>query len=454
MKTFNLIYKSFKVEDKLYLRYEAVATENVYIVEGQLIQPLSTLECTKENEYVYINVILSEEMTLKDIDNLYSDSIVDLEKYKNTKDILSSIVENINVPQEEQKPLFGININLKEKDIDEFMKENGISEEVLQMMLTGNPDDEVIDSKIEEKHLNIKDVYNDVTSKVIGQDQQIKSILTSIYKNRDLYDKGYDLDFIMRNKTNILIKGDTGVGKTETLRRIADIFQTGIVIEDASNLTASEYQGAQVEEMLHDLYLKCNKDQEKANRGIIVLDEIDKLSSRFLGAIDNGAGTTKVQQELLKLIEGKEVSYTVNRISNKKILFDTRGITFIAMGSFDGLETKAKLHPEDLVKYGMLKEFVGRFKKFIEYNPASIAMLENIMKTSKISALLDMKNYLAKRNIELLDSDEYIKKVAKEAYELQGGARSIQNIIERDIEDYLFKIYSDESGKKRTLELK
>ena len=124
------------------------------------------------------------------------------------------------------------------------------------------------------------------------------------------------------------------------------------------------------------------------------------------------------------------------------------------MGSFDGLETKAKLHPEDLVKYGMLKEFVGRFKKFIEYNPASIAMLENIMKTSKISALLDMKNYLAKRNIELLDSDEYIKKVAKEAYELQGGARSIQNIIERDIEDYLFKIYCDESGKKRTLELK
>lgn len=312
-----------------------------------------------------------------------------------------------------------------------------------------------------EKTSDISSMYSSIKKTIISQDEQIMQILTALFKNQKVVNSDLDMDLMAKLKENILIYGSTGTGKTEILKRISSLCNIPIVIEDATALSETGYQGRKITDMLEDLYLAANKDIELAEKGILVIDEFDKLAEKS-GDNESHVSRLGVQRSLLKLLDG-----TLFYFSDKK--FDTSKLTVVALGAFTGINDKntdnhtnaigfgnrdfgkkthyddySKINNDDFIKYGIMRELIGRFSKTIAMNPLTKEDIIKILKESDFSPLNTYQKLFDMLEVNFEFSDEFIDYIAELAIAKQSGARSLKTVFDDCISSALFRIFAGE----------
>lgn len=295
---------------------------------------------------------------------------------------------------------------------------------------------------IEEKTLDRKKIFEIITKKVRSQDKPIRKLLHEIINN---YEQATN-DSLENPKAyinNILIRGESGTGKTLILNEISKLLNIPICITDSTIYSEVGFKGKDVADMLADLYLAADGNLERAERGILVIDEIDKKAS---GNSDIDVSRSAVLNGLLKIIEGAIMPIEVgDGIEKRQIMFDTSRLTIITAGAFEDIEqfynkrlglnrtvgygTKEpkkdedpKLNEKDYIAYGLTKQFINRFDRIINLNKLTVADLRDIMINSKISKLNTEK---AKSKIEFIYQDDFYDLLAQKAYDKKAGARGI-----------------------------
>ena len=290
-----------------------------------------------------------------------------------------------------------------------------------------------------EKASDISSMYSSIKKTIISQDEQIMQILTALFKNQMVVNSDLDMDLIAKLKENILICGSTGTGKTEILKRISRLYNIPIVIEDATALSETGYQGRKITDMLEDLYLAADNDMKLAEKGILVIDEFDKLAEKS-GDNQSHVSRLGVQRSLLKLLDG-----TLFYFDDKK--FDTSKLTVVGLGAFTGItkgDDYKQLTTEDFMKYGIMRELIGRFSKTIAMNPLSKEDIIKILKESDFSPLNTYKKLFDMLEVNFDFSDEFIEYIAELAIAKQSGARSLKTVFDDCISSALFRIFAGE----------
>lgn len=285
--------------------------------------------------------------------------------------------------------------------------------------------------------------YNELSKNILGQDLQLKIILGGIYSWQKSIDLEISKDKKRLLKNNMFIIGASGSGKTEMFRQISSLINIPMVIEDANRYTIEGYVGKSVDDMLLHLIEKCDGNISKAERGIIVIDEVDKLGS-ISG--DERVSTSGVQDALNTVMEGGE--YVVGNSRGNfgpQYTIDTTNIQFILLGSFDKLmvptrnvgfgaiQNKHKsyldIKSEDLIKMGMNPEIVGRCTVIVGLNNYTVEDYKRIMIESKYSFLKVKREMYELKGIELVITDEFIDILSKKVEESRIGVRAVKNML-------------------------
>lgn len=301
----------------------------------------------------------------------------------------------------------------------------------------------------EEESVLPKDVLIELYKTVKGQDELVKTIVTTIWVN--LYSIG--------NKRNMLVMGPTGVGKTLVFETLSKILGIPILVTSTSGMSQAGYKGGDLTEILTQYILKYGKDPN-IDKGIIILDEFDKLA--YKGEESGSVSTMGIQNELLKMIEGN--TYNVE-VGQRTCIFDTKSITFVCCGAFQELyedkktpqkskigfgsisseesKKESQSMSDKLVSYGLKREIVGRLPIVLQFNALTKDNLKDIILNSKTSEFQEYIRILKEFGIENINIDDLVDIIVNDAMERKIGARGLTSTIVNMFNNIMYEVFNN-----------
>ena len=304
---------------------------------------------------------------------------------------------------------------------------------------------------------SIGSIKDEILENIVGQDEPVQRILTAVYR-------ALNFETI---KTNMLIIGRSGTGKTETIKQIAQRLDLPYTIEDATRYTQEGYYGKSVDDIITNLISAANGDFDKAERGIIVIDEIDKK----VGGTQNDISGINVLHSMLKLIEDATYNIMLPAQSMDDLTcpqfrqFSTKNIIVIFSGAFSGIneivekrlnehtvgfvpeadcsaksEESRKITKSDLIEYGMPEEFAGRIDTIVQMNQLREEDLVQILMQSKLSIFKKYQSELENHGVQLIYKRELFDKIARASLKFDTGARELSNIVNYIFEKIVYEV--------------